>query len=140
MQTNNKMAVAPVGKLIWQMSIPPLISMFLQYSYNLIDSAFVARLSEKALIAVSLAFPITTLMNAASIWIGVGVTVGALAVIKAQAYVKANTPDAARAFVFGPDQDHVGMRTLEGLVNEFNATRRAREAELNQHYIDRAAR
>ena len=75
MQTNNKMAVAPVGKLIWQMSIPPLISMFLQYSYNLIDSAFVARLGENALIAVSLAFPITTLMNAASIWIGVGVNV-----------------------------------------------------------------
>ena len=66
MQTNNKMAVAPVGKLIWQMSIPPLISMFLQYSYNLIDSAFVARLSENALTAVSLSFPITTLMNAAS--------------------------------------------------------------------------
>ena len=75
MQTNNKMAVAPVGKLIWQMSIPPLISMFLQYSYNLIDSAFIARLSENALTAVSLAFPITTLMNAASIWIGVGVNV-----------------------------------------------------------------
>lgn len=67
MQTSNKMAVAPVGKLIWQMSIPPLISMFLQYSYNLIDSAFVARLSENALTAVSLSFPITTLMNAASI-------------------------------------------------------------------------
>ena len=75
MQTSNKMAVAPVGKLIWQMSIPPLISMFLQYSYNLIDSAFVARLSENALTAVSLSFPITTLMNAASIWIGVGVNV-----------------------------------------------------------------
>ena len=51
------------------MSIPPLISMFLQYSYNLIDSAFVAQLSENALTAVSLSFPITTLMNAASIWI-----------------------------------------------------------------------
>ena len=75
MQADNKMAVAPVGKLIWQMSIPPLISMFLQYSYNLIDSAFVARLSENALTAVSLSFPITTLMNAASIWIGVGVNV-----------------------------------------------------------------
>ena len=76
MQTNNKMAVAPVGKLIWQMSIPPLISMFLQYSYNLIDSAFVARLSENALTAVSLSFPITTLMNATSIWIiRVGVNV-----------------------------------------------------------------
>lgn len=36
MQTNNKMAVTPVGRLILQMSIPPLISMFLQYSYNLI--------------------------------------------------------------------------------------------------------
>ena len=60
MQTENKMAVMPVGKLIWQMSIPPLISMFLQYSYNLIDSAFVARLSENALTAVSLSFPITT--------------------------------------------------------------------------------
>ena len=34
MQASNKMAVAPVGKLIWQMSIPPLISMFLQYSYK----------------------------------------------------------------------------------------------------------
>ena len=75
MQTNNKMAVAPVGRLIWQMSIPPLISMFLQYSYNLIDSAFIARLSENALTAVSLSFPITTLMNASSIWIGVGVNV-----------------------------------------------------------------
>ena len=49
--------------------------MFLQYSYNLIDSAFVARLSENALTAVSLSFPITTLMNATSIWIGVGVNV-----------------------------------------------------------------
>ena len=75
MQTNNKMEVAPVGRLIRQMSIPPLISMFLQYSYNLIDSAFIARLSENALTAVSLSFPITTLMNAASIWIGVGVNV-----------------------------------------------------------------
>ena len=46
------------------MSLPPLFSMFLQYSYNLLDSAFVARLSENALTAVSLSFPITTLMNA----------------------------------------------------------------------------
>ena len=41
MQTDNKMAVAPVGKLIWHMSIPPLISMFLQYSYNLIDLSLI---------------------------------------------------------------------------------------------------
>ena len=75
MQTNNKMAVAPVGKLIWQMSIPPLISMFLQYSYNLVDSMFVANINENALAAVSLSFPITTLMISLSIWIGVGINV-----------------------------------------------------------------
>lgn len=74
-QTENKMAIEPVGRLIFQMSLPPLISMFLQYSYNFIDSAYVARLSEDALAAVSLSFPITTLMNAVSVWIGVGVNV-----------------------------------------------------------------
>ena len=75
MQSENKMAVMPVGRLICQMSAPPLTSMFLQYSYNMIDSAFVAQLSESALTAVSLSFPITTLMCAASIWIGVGINV-----------------------------------------------------------------
>lgn len=75
MQTENKMAVMPVGRLICQMSAPPLTSMFLQYSYNMIDSAFVAQLSESALTAVSLSFPITTLMCSASIWIGVGINV-----------------------------------------------------------------
>ncbi|MBT1181316.1 hypothetical protein JS531_04885 [Bifidobacterium sp. CP2] len=68
-------------------------------------------------------------------WVGLGFGLGVIAVTKAQAYVKANTPDAARQFLLGPDQDHVGMKTLEGLVNEFNATRRAREAELTRQYI-----
>lgn len=75
MPLENKMKETPIGKLLIQMSLPPLFSMFLQYSYNLADSAFVARLSENALTAVSLSFPITTLMNAVSIWIGVGVNV-----------------------------------------------------------------
>ena len=70
-------------------------------------------------------------------WVSIGVGIGVVAVTKAQAYVKANTPDAARQFLLGPDQDHVTMRTLEGLVNEFNATRRAREAELNTKYADK---
>ena len=56
-------------------------------------------------------------------WVFIGVGIGVVAVTKAQAYVKANTPDTARQFLLGPDQDHVTMRTLEGLVNEFNATR-----------------
>ena len=61
MQTSNKMAVAPVGKLIWQnVDTGRLISMFLQYSYNLIDSAFVARLSENA---VDGGFPVVSHYN-----------------------------------------------------------------------------
>ncbi len=75
METENKMAYKPVGRLIMQMSAPPIISMFMQYSYNLVDSMFVARINEQALAAVSLSFPITTLMNALSVWIGVGVNV-----------------------------------------------------------------
>lgn len=71
-------------------------------------------------------------------WIGVGIAIGVTAVAKAQAYVKAHTPDKARQFVLGPDQENVTIRTLEGLINEFNATRRAREAELNRKYAERA--
>ncbi|PJM80135.1 hypothetical protein [Bifidobacterium scaligerum] len=70
-------------------------------------------------------------------WVGLGMAVGIVAVTKAQAYVKANTPDKARQFLLGPDQEHVAVRTLEGLINEFNTTRRAREDELNRQYIER---
>lgn len=70
-------------------------------------------------------------------WISIGVGIGAVAVTKAQAYVKANTPDAARQFLLGPDQDHVAVRTLEGLFSEFDKARRAREAELNTKYASK---
>ena len=70
-------------------------------------------------------------------WVGLGVAAGVVAVSKAQAYVKANPPDKARQVLLGPDQENVGMRTLEGLVNEFTQVRRTREAELNNRYIDK---
>ena len=71
----NKMEEKPVLPLIISMSVPPLISMFMQYAYNFVDCMFVSWISEEALAAVSLAFPLTTLMIALSIWIGVGVNV-----------------------------------------------------------------
>lgn len=71
----NKMETKPMLPLIISMSLPPLISMFMQYTYNFIDCMFVSWLGERALAAVSLAFPLTTLMIAMSIWIGVGVNV-----------------------------------------------------------------
>ena len=75
METCNKMEYQPINRLIIKMCLPPMISMFLQYSYNMIDSMFVACINEQALAAVSLSFPITNLMNSLSVWIGVGINV-----------------------------------------------------------------
>ena len=60
----NKMGVMPVAKLLLTMSVPMMISMLVQALYNIVDSMFVARLSESALTAVSLAFPVQNLMIA----------------------------------------------------------------------------
>lgn len=61
--------------LIISMALPPLCSMFMQYTYNFVDCIFVSWISEDALTAVSLSFPITTLMLAFSIGTGVGINV-----------------------------------------------------------------
>lgn len=68
----NKMGVAPVGKLLVTMAVPLMLSMLMQACYNIVDSIFVAMLSEDALTAVSMAFPIQTVMIAVCTGIGVG--------------------------------------------------------------------
>ena len=70
--TENKMAVRPVGSLIISMGLPIMISMMIQALYNVVDSIFIAQVSEKALTSVSLAFPIQMLI----ISIGVGTAIG----------------------------------------------------------------
>ena len=60
----NKMGVMPVNKLLITMSLPMMASMLVQALYNVVDSIFVSRINENALTAVSLAFPIQTLMIA----------------------------------------------------------------------------
>lgn len=69
----NKMGVMPIPKLLITMSLPMMLSMLVQALYNIVDSMFVAKLSEDALTAVSLAFPIQTLMIAISAGTGVGI-------------------------------------------------------------------
>lgn len=69
----NKMGVMPVPKLLITMSLPMMLSMLVQALYNIVDSMFVAKLSEDALTAVSLAFPVQTLMIAISGGTGVGI-------------------------------------------------------------------
>ncbi len=68
----NKMGVMPVGRLLVSMSLPIMISMLVQALYNVVDSMFVARVSENALTALSMAFPIQNLMIAVSVGLGVG--------------------------------------------------------------------
>ena len=56
----NKMGVMPVNRLLLNMAVPMMISMLVQALYNVVDSYFVAKLSEDALNAVSLASPCRT--------------------------------------------------------------------------------
>ena len=69
----NKMGVMPVKKLIVTMSLPMMISMIVQALYNIVDSVFVAQLSEEALTGVTLAFPMQNLMFAVAGGTGVGI-------------------------------------------------------------------
>lgn len=76
-QKENKMGVMPENKLLLTMSLPMMISMLVQALYNIVDSVFVSRISENALTAVSLAFPVQSFMIA----IGVGTAVGVNALL-----------------------------------------------------------
>ena len=69
----NKMGYMPENKLLLSMAIPMMISMLVQALYNVVDSIFVARLSEDALTAVSVAFPLQSIMISVSVGFGVGI-------------------------------------------------------------------
>lgn len=73
MQKENKLGVMPIDKLIWNMSLPIIISMLVQALYNIVDSVFVSWVSEASLTAVSLAFPAQNLMISLASGTAVGV-------------------------------------------------------------------
>ena len=75
METNkaSKMGTMPVGALLASVSLPIVLSMLVQAAYNVVDSIFVAKLSENALTAVSLAFPIQNLMIAVGVCTAEGI-------------------------------------------------------------------
>lgn len=75
-QEHNAMANKPIFPLLMKMAIPPMLSMLIQSMYNIIDNIFVAKLGEKALTALSLAFPLQNLSLAFSV--GLGVAINAL--------------------------------------------------------------
>lgn len=71
---DHKLGTMPVMELLFKMSVPMMISMFMLALYNLVDSIFVARISEAALSALSLAYPVQFLMVSLNIGTSVGVT------------------------------------------------------------------
>lgn len=73
METENKMGTMAVNKLLINMSVPMMISMLVQALYNVVDSIFVAKIDEYALTAMSLVFPMQSLMIAVAAGTGVGV-------------------------------------------------------------------
>lgn len=72
MREENKLAVMPMRSLLYTMSLPLMLSLLVQSLYNIVDSIFVARLSEAALTATSLAYAVQVLMIALSVGTAVG--------------------------------------------------------------------
>ena len=67
----NKMRTMPIGKLLFTMALPLAISMLVQAFYNVVDSIYVSRVSESAVTALSLAFPIQNLIIGFATGVGV---------------------------------------------------------------------
>lgn len=81
----------PVLPLLLSMALPMILSMLVNSLYNIVDSFFVAKISEDAMTALSLVFPIQNFVNAVAIGFGVGIN----AVIAF--YLGAKEPDKANA-------------------------------------------
>ena len=70
--TENKMGIMPVAKLLYSMALPMIISMLVQALYNVVDSIYVSRISESAVTALGLAFPVQNMQIGFATGIGVG--------------------------------------------------------------------
>lgn len=96
----NKMGTMPIGKLLFNMSLPMMVSMLVQALYNIVDSIFVAKLSENALTAVSLAFPLQMLLIAVATGTGVGMNALLSRALGAKKTDEANKIASNAAFLY----------------------------------------
>lgn len=73
MQSNeNKLGTMSIPKLLFQVSFPIVVSMFIQSMYNLVDSYYIGKINEEAFTAISIAFPIQNIMIGIAVGTGVG--------------------------------------------------------------------
>lgn len=68
----NKLGIDPIGKLLFTVSFPIIISMLIQALYNMVDSYYIGKISEEAFTAVSIAFPLQNIMVGIAVGTGVG--------------------------------------------------------------------
>ena len=98
-QQENKMGIMPINKLLITMSMPMVISMLVQALYNIVDSIFVSKINEYALRAVSLAFPIQSLMIAVAVGTAVGLNAFLSKTLGEKDFQKANAIAANGVFI-----------------------------------------
>ena len=84
------MKTRPVLPLLVSMALPNVISMLVNSLYNIVDSYFVARISENAMTALSLVYPLQILINAVAVGLGIGLNATASFYLGAQEHEKAN--------------------------------------------------
>lgn len=116
MQTKeNKMGVMPIDKLLISMSLPMMISMLVQALYNIVDSIFVSRINEYALRAVSLAFPVQSLMIAVAVGTAVGINAFLSKTLGEKNFEKANI--IARNGIFIAIVSYVAFAVIGAVVS-----------------------
>ncbi len=93
-QSQNRMGTQKMVPLIFSMALPAMISMLINALYNIVDSIFVAKYSQDALTAVSLVFPLQSLVIA--IGVGTGVGVNSLIARRLGARMQEDAESAAR--------------------------------------------
>lgn len=123
-QDQSFMKQRPILPLLLSMALPMVLSMLVNSLYNIVDSFFVARISEEAMTALSLVYPVQNFVNAAAIGFGVGMN--ALIAF----HLGANRPDRADAaatigmalsFVHGVVLAIVCTAILPGFLRLFTA-------------------
>ena len=131
------MGVWPVGRLLASMAAPVMLSMLVQAFYNVVDSIFVARLSEQALTAVSLAFPLQNLIIAVGIGIAVGMNTLISRSLGEQNTAQAN--QAANTGLFLNLCAFVGFSVLGVTLSPLFFQMQTQNAEIYQYGADYAS-
>lgn len=115
----------PIFRLILSMSLPMVLSMLVNSLYNIVDSFFVAKISEDAMTALSLVYPVQNFINALGIGFGVGINAVIAFYLGAQDNVRANmaaTQGLVLAAVHGIVMTVAGIAVMPAFLRMFTSS------------------